>query len=126
MHRLFRLLIAVALVGLVLAQAGGSVDAAPAFVAAAHKADPHGGQGHFHGATADRVADASAHPAPVQHNHSDQACIKACCIVLSDWTQPALAGARVYFASAVLYGQLTQARFGQSFPPEPDVPKNVT
>ena len=98
-HRLSRLLMALAVVGLAFGQAGARLHAAP-FVPPAHDHAVSEHVGH----------QAHEHPAPVQHDHSDRACITACCIVPS--------------GSAVVYGELTQPGSGHSDAPEPGIPKH--
>ena len=112
-HRLSRLLMALAVIGLALGQVGARLHAAP-FVPPSH-----------HHAAGEHVGDhGHEHPAPGQHDHSDRACITACCIVPSNWTQPAAASQCVHFGSAVLYGEPTQPGSGRSDAPEPGIPKH--
>ena len=112
-HRFSRLLMALAVVGLAFGQAGARLHAAP-FVPPAHDHPASEHVGH----------PAPEHPAPGGHDHSDRACITACCIVPSGWTQPAAAARCVHFGSAVVYGELTQRGSGHSDAPEPGIPKH--
>ena len=117
-HRLSRLLMVLAVIGLAFGQAGARLHAAP-FVPPAHD---HAASQHVgHHAHEHRGHE---HPAPGQHDHSDRACITACCIVPSSWTQPAAASDCVHFASAVVYGEPRQPGSGRSEAPEPGIPKH--
>ena len=107
-----------AVIGLAFGQAGARLHAAP-FVPPAHD---HAASQHVgHHAHEHRGHE---HPAPGQHDHSDRACITACCIVPSSWTQAAAAAQRVHFGCAVVYGELTQPGSGHSDAPEPGIPKH--
>ena len=132
-HCLSRLLMAIAVIGLALGQTGARLHAAP-FVPSSHEhaASEHAGHqehasalGHAHEHAGIGQA-ANEHPAPGKHDHSALGCVVACCIVLSNWSQPASAAACVHFGSTVLYGELVQPGSGQSAAPEPGIPKHLT
>ena len=116
MHELSRLLIGLALIGLALGQTGARLHAASFMLASSHDhaAAEHSG-GHTH-----------EHPAPGNQDHSEKACVTACCIGLSNWSQPAGLAERVHFTSTVLYGELAQSVSGRSEAPEPGIPKHFT
>ena len=132
-HRLSRLLMAMAVVGLALGQTGARLHAAP-FAPSSHEhaATEHAGHHEHASARAHVHEDAAAgqaaddEPAPRKHDHSALGCVVACCIVLSNWTQPASAAEWIHFGSTVLYGELVQPGSGQSAAPEPGIPKHLT
>jgi hypothetical protein len=112
-HRLSRLLLALALVGLALGQTGARVHVAALVPAPhGHAAMEHAGH-HAHG-----------RPAPAKADHSDLRCVTACCMAVSTWTEPAFACAGVHFAAAALYGALSEPGSGRSEAPEPGIPKH--
>jgi hypothetical protein len=124
LHRLSRLLMALALIGLALGQTGARLQAA-AFVPSSHDhaaVDNPAHLGHEHAA----VGGHDQHPAPGKHAHSASGCVVACCIVMSNWPQPASTGDDVDFGSAVLYGDVAQSGRGRGDAPEPGVPKHLT
>jgi hypothetical protein len=115
-HRLARLLMALALVGLALGQTGARLHAAPLAPSPHHQAaSEHAGHHEAH-----------EHPAGGKHDHSALGCVVACCIVISNWSQPALSAECVHFASTVVYGELAQPGSGHSDAPEPGIPKHLT
>ena len=131
-HRLSRLLMALAVIVLALAQTGARLHAAPFVPSHEHAATEHAGH-HAHASARAHVHEDAAvgqaaddQPAPRKHDHSALGCVVACCIVLSNWTQAASAAEWVHFGSAVLYGELVQPGSGQSAAPEPGIPKHLT
>ena len=132
MHRLSRLLMAIAVIGLALGQTGARLHAAP-FVPSSHEhaASEHAGHHEHASARKDHAhaapqQAADEHPVPGKHDHSALGCVVACCIVLSNWSQPASPAEWVNFGSTVLYGELVQPGSGQSAAPEPGIPKHLT
>jgi hypothetical protein len=132
-HRLSRLLMAIAVIGLALSQTGTRLHAAP-FVPSSHEqvAVEHAGQ-HEHASARDHAHEhataahpAEEHPASGKHDHSALGCVVACCIVVSNWSEPASAAECVNFGFTVLYGELAQRGSGQSAAPEPGIPKHLT
>jgi hypothetical protein len=132
-HRLSRLLMAVAVIGLGLGQTGARLHAAPV-VPSSHEqaAVEHAGH-HEHSSARDHAHEHAAaahaadeHPASGKHNHSALGCVVACCIVVSNWSQPASAAECVKVGSTVLYFQLMRPGSGQSAAPEPGIPKHLT